>query len=157
MAIEAFVGGYVLRVRPRRRLDKLCERQHQSSDVCSQLFACMLASVGWQVSWSALSLQVYYMNTGEIPSELSRENFISSHVKRSPSLWLHNKSRLWKRADLVLHWCLYTKQTHSLNNPKSPWNCRLSLFVLYSAPRGFSPDTLSSKSNIWFELICISR
>ena len=31
---------------------------------------------------------VYYINTSEIPSELSRENFISSHVKRSPSLWL---------------------------------------------------------------------
>ena len=28
---------------------------------------------------------------------------LSSHVKRSPSLWLHNKSRLF-------HWCLYNKQ-----------------------------------------------
>ena len=26
-------------------------------------------------------LYVYYINTSEIPSELSRENFISSHVK----------------------------------------------------------------------------
>ena len=25
------------------------------------------------------------------------DNVLSSHVKRSPSLWLHNKSRLWKR------------------------------------------------------------
>ena len=25
--------------------------------------------------------RVYYINTSEIPSELSRENFISSHVK----------------------------------------------------------------------------
>ena len=44
---------------------KLCGRQHQSSDVCSQLFACMLASVGWQVSWSAvlsLSLQVSFIS-----------------------------------------------------------------------------------------------
>ena len=32
-------------------------------------------------------------NTNEIPGELSRENMISSHVKRSPLLWLHNKSR----------------------------------------------------------------
>ena len=52
----------------------------------------------------------YYINTSEIPSELSRETLISSHVKRSPSLWLHNKSRLWKQADLVFHWCLYNKQ-----------------------------------------------
>ena len=40
---------------------------------------------------------IYYINTnemGEIPGELSRENLISSHVKISPLLWLHNKSRL---------------------------------------------------------------
>ena len=36
----------------------------------------------------------YYINTNEIPGELSRENLISSHVKISPLLWLHNKSRL---------------------------------------------------------------
>ena len=36
----------------------------------------------------------YYINTSEIPSKLSRQNFISSQVKRSPSLWLRNKSRL---------------------------------------------------------------
>ena len=33
----------------------------------------------------------YYINTNEIPSELSRENMISSHVKRSLLLWLHIK------------------------------------------------------------------
>ena len=59
---------------------------------------------------------IYYINNSEIPSELSRENFISSHVKRSPSLRLHNKSRLWKQADLVFHWYLHNKQniTYSL-------------------------------------------
>ena len=44
---------------------------------------------------------IYYINTNEIPSELWRENFRSSHennvlssqVKISPLLWLHNKSR----------------------------------------------------------------
>ena len=30
-----------------------------------------------------------YINTNEIPSELSRENVISSHVKRSLLLWIH--------------------------------------------------------------------
>ena len=47
----------------------------------------------------------YYINTNEIPGELSRENMTSSHVKitcylrtkRSPLLWLHNKSRLSQR------------------------------------------------------------
>ena len=36
----------------------------------------------------------YYINTNEIPGELSRENLISSHMKISPLLWLHNKSLL---------------------------------------------------------------
>ena len=45
----------------------------------------------------------YYINTNEIPGELSHENLISSHVKItllsshvkiSPLLWLHNKSHL---------------------------------------------------------------
>ena len=36
----------------------------------------------------------YYINTNEIPSKLSHENLISSHVKISPLLWLHNKSLL---------------------------------------------------------------
>ena len=30
---------------------------------------------------SACGLIIYYINISEIPSELSRENFISSHVK----------------------------------------------------------------------------
>ena len=70
-------------------------------------------------------MSIYYINTSEIPSELSRENFISSHVKRSPSLWLHNKSRLWKQADLVFHWCLYNKQniTYSLMDMNFIFSC----------------------------------
>ena len=36
-------------------------------------------------------ITTYYTNTSEIPGELSRENLISSHVKISPLLWLHNK------------------------------------------------------------------
>ena len=37
---------------------------------------------------------IYYINTNEIPGELSRGNLKSSHVKISLLLWLHNKSRL---------------------------------------------------------------
>ena len=48
------------------------------------------------------NIYFYYTNTNEIQGELSRENMIftcensmlSSHAKRSPLLWLHNKSRL---------------------------------------------------------------
>ena len=48
------------------------------------------------------NIYIYYINTNEIQGELSRENMIftcennmlSSHVKRTPLLWLHNKSRL---------------------------------------------------------------
>ena len=39
-------------------------------------------------------LRYYYINANEIPSKLSRENLISSHVKISPLLWLHNKPHL---------------------------------------------------------------
>ena len=59
---------------------------------------------------------LYYINTNEIPGELSHENLISSHVKISPLLyWLHNKSRpshqkLLKWNGLIFHWCLYNKQ-----------------------------------------------
>ena len=53
------------------------------------------------------------------------DNIISSHVKRSPSLWLHNKSRLWKQADLVFHWCLYDKEniTYSLMDMNFTFSC----------------------------------
>ena len=37
---------------------------------------------------------LYYIYTNEIPSELSGENLISSHVKTSLLLRLHNKSHL---------------------------------------------------------------
>ena len=40
----------------------------------------------------AIGTSFITIDTNEIPGELSREN-ISSGVKRSPLLWLHNKSR----------------------------------------------------------------
>ena len=46
----------------------------------------------------------YYINTNEIPDELSRENLISSHVKISPLLWLHNKSRLSHQKSIKVKW-----------------------------------------------------
>ena len=46
-----------------------------------------------EASLLALAKSIYYIITNEIPGELSPENMISSHVKRSLLLWLHNKSR----------------------------------------------------------------
>ena len=49
----------------------------------------------WLVSYpSAVIRFITYINTNEIPGELPRENLISSHVKISPLLWLHNKLHL---------------------------------------------------------------
>ena len=53
-------------------------------------------------------IYIYYMNTNEIPGELSRENMISSHMKItcyiSPLLWLHNKSRLSQDKTVSVKW-----------------------------------------------------
>ena len=65
----------------------------------------------------------YYINTNEIPSELSRENLISSHVKITCYLhvWKYHRcygyiinrafhtQKLLKWNGLVFHWCLYNK------------------------------------------------
>ena len=67
----------------------------------------LLYKYQWNTKWAFLrKLHIF----------TCQDNMISSHMKRSPSLWLHNKSHLWKKADLVFHWCLYNKQsiTYSL-------------------------------------------
>ena len=53
------------------------------------------------------------------------DNMLCSYVKRSPSLWLHNKSCLWKQADLEFHWCLCNKQniTYSLTDMNFIFSC----------------------------------
>ena len=75
---------------------------------------------------------LYKNKWNTVPSELSPKKLqiftreeISSHLKRSPSLWLHNKARLWKQADLVFHWCLYNKQniTYSLMDMNFIFSC----------------------------------
>ena len=48
-----------------------------------------------QEQWAS-NISHYYINTSEIPSELSHENLISSHVKIPPLLWLHNKLHLYR-------------------------------------------------------------
>ena len=51
-----------------------------------------------------VSISFYYINTNEIPGEFSRENLISSHVKISPFLWLHDKSRLAHQKSIKVKW-----------------------------------------------------
>ena len=62
---------------------------------------------------TVLRMILYYINTNEIPGELSQENLISSHVKNnmlsshvkiSPLLWLHNKSRLSHQKTIKVKW-----------------------------------------------------
>ena len=47
---------------------------------------------------------LYYINTNEIPGELLRENMLSSHVKRSWLLWLHDTSRLSQQQNVKVKW-----------------------------------------------------
>ena len=65
----------------------------------------------------------YYINTNEIPGELSRENLISSHAKKHVRKYhrcygyiinraFHTKTLL-KWNGLVFHWCLYNKNNVS--------------------------------------------
>ena len=68
----------LLRVRTSERTSNFCEH--------------------FQIEWvhsiplmNMLHKSIYHINTNEIPSELSRENMISLHVKRSPLLGLHVK------------------------------------------------------------------
>ena len=58
-------------------------------------------------------ISCYYINTNEIPGELSHKNLISSHVKItcnlhnvkiSPLLWLHNKPRLSHQKTIKVKW-----------------------------------------------------
>ena len=54
--------------------------------------------------WPTCIISLYYINTNEIPDELSWENMISSHVKISLLLWLHNKSHLSHQKTIKVKW-----------------------------------------------------
>ena len=49
-------------------------------------------------------ITTYYINTNEIPGELLCKNLISSQVKISPLLWLHNKSHLSHQKTIKVKW-----------------------------------------------------
>ena len=56
--------------------------------VCIILLKPVILKLSWEVgsvlrSCALVCKIVYYINTNEIPSELLRENMVSSHVKRS--------------------------------------------------------------------------
>ena len=74
---------------------KIGRIENESSSPCLRSYRVNKSIVKDQLTVSGEMgdyIDFYYINTSEltseIPSELSRENFISSHVKRSPSLWL---------------------------------------------------------------------
>ena len=87
-------------------------------------------------SVSTCIILVYYINTSEIPSEFSCENFISSHVTRSPLSWLHNKSRLF-------HWCLYNKQ-----NITSPF---VDMNFIFSCSTRYPMSEHRKRARYWVE------
>ena len=62
------------------------------------------ASIQYLTSQAYIYSITDYINSNEIPGELSRENLISSHVKISPLLGLHNKSRLSHRKSFKVKW-----------------------------------------------------
>ena len=66
------------------------------------VFSCLFTAL--YSRWKSELTGIYYINTNEIPGELSRENLISSHVKISPLLWLHNKSRLSHQKTIKVKW-----------------------------------------------------
>ena len=82
-----------------------------------------------QFAMASHILQIYYINTNEIPGELSRENLISSHVKITCYLhmWKYHRcygfiinrafhtKKLFKWNGFVFHWCLYNKINRTLH------------------------------------------
>ena len=97
----------------------------QSSMTTSFLLQVKAALQKIAPEYSLFSKHFYYINTTEIPTVLWRENFISSHVKRSPSLCLHNKSHLF-------HGCLHNKQ--NITCPLLDMN-----FIFSCSTRSLSP------------------
>ena len=77
----------------------------------------------WSWIFSLEKKLLYYINTNEIPGELSRENMISSHVKITCyfHMWKYHRCygyiitrafrriKLFQRNGFVFHWCLYNK------------------------------------------------
>ena len=91
--------------------------------------------------WPTCIISLYYINTNEIPGELSCENLTSSHVKITCYLhkWkyhccygyiinrtFHTK-KLLKWNGLVLHLCLYNKK---IEHYTAAWRYEISLLVL---------------------------
>ena len=95
--------------------------------------------------------QYYYINTNEIPGELSHENLISSNVKITcyPHMWkyhhcygyiinraFHTK-KLLKWNGLVFHWCLYNNWniTWPLGDSKFLFECWKNISLVRCSTR----------------------
>ena len=89
---------------------KLANDRRWSQDCRSQIV--LWCPLLWSRTCSEDSYAPYYINTSEIPGELSRENMISSHVKITCCLHTWKDHRCYgyiiNRAfciALVFHWC----------------------------------------------------
>ena len=85
---------------PAKGANLLCSHRNGDIFTCenNMLFSrvkisCFRAKAHLVFHWCLYNNAFYYINTNEIPGELSRENVISTHVKIPPLLWLHDKSR----------------------------------------------------------------
>ena len=102
--------------------------------------------------WTVLVLEnvfIININTNEIPGELSCENLISSHVKRTCYLqmWKYHRcygyiisctfhtKKLLKWNGLVVHWCLYNKEniTWPLGDTKFLFSCWKNISLVHCA------------------------
>ena len=95
---------------------------------------CLLYKHQWNTKWAfPRKLHIF----------TCEDNMLSSHVKRSPSLWLQNKSHLWKQADLVFHWCWYNKQniTYSL----------MDMNFIFLCSTGYLTRSLRSLVKCWVD------
>ena len=82
------------------------------------------------------NISLYCINTNEIPGELSHENMLSSHVKRSPLLWLHNKSRLSQEKKCLTEMALYFIGVYITNRTShGRWRYEISLRMLKNISR----------------------
>ena len=61
--------------------------------------------------------------------ELSRKNLISSHVKISPLLWLHNKSRLSHQKTIKVKWFTISLVFILIEHYMAAWGYEISLLV----------------------------
>ena len=94
----------------KRRRDMGRTPQQLLWTICNLIISALFLEYSVGISAAAIlnnsqhNITVYYINTNEMPGELSRKKLISSHVKILPLLWLHNRSRLSHQKTIKVKW-----------------------------------------------------